>query len=148
MRGLLERLRFWIASLTLGVLLVGCGTPATIARKAITGIDVANSAAARLTRPAIKMCIDKAVLVAKNGDVPKGEAALQKCAETRDKIVKALQVAVDATDLAANAVDVGEAVQQKDYDAALGPAWLAARALFKLLADTGVKLPNVPLIWP
>lgn len=144
----LVRLQFWLASLLLSLLVVGCGTPATIARKAITGIDVANASAARLTRPAIKMCIDKAVLVAKNGDVPAGEAALQKCAETRDKILKALQVAVDATDLAANAVDVGEAVQRKDYDAVLGPAWLAARALFKLLADTGVKLPTIPLIWP
>lgn len=143
----LARLRFWLASLLLSVLVVGCGTPATIARKSLTVIDIANASAARLARPGVKLCIDRAVAVGRK-DLPAGEKALQACAELRDRIVLALQVAVDATDLAANGIDVAEAAQAKDFDNILGPAWLAARALFKLLADTGVKLPVIPLIWP
>lgn len=136
------------AVVALALLVAGCGTPATIARKTLTAIDVANAAAPRFARVAIKACIDKAVAVGKAGDVPAGEKALQKCAETRDKIMQAVKLSVDATELAAAAVDVAEASQAKDFDAILGPAWMAARAMARLLVDAGVKLPNIPLIWP
>lgn len=133
----------------LGLLIAaGCGTPATVARKAITAIDVANAQAPRLARVAVKQCIDKAVALGKAGDVPGGERALQACSVLRDKILTGVKLSVDATDLAASGVDLAEAAATKDFSVLLAPAYKAARAMLQLLADAGVKVPPIPLLYP
>jgi hypothetical protein len=137
----------WAALLTLLALSAllaltsGCGTPATIARKTITAIDVANAQAPRFARVAVRQCIDKAVAA-------KSEADLQKCADLRDKILKGVRISIDATDVAAAGVDLAEAGAAKDFSALLEPALRAARAMAQLLNDAGVKMPSIPLVWP
>lgn len=126
----------------------GCGTPATIARKTITAIDVANASAPRLARVVVRQCIDRAVALGKAGDRNAGEQALQDCASQRDRILAAVKISVDATDLAASGVDLAEAGQAKDFSALLAPAYQAARALMRLLADAGVKVPTIPGVYP
>lgn len=129
-----------ILAFLVGVMLAGCGSPATIARKTITAIDVANAQAPRFARVAVKQCIDKAVAA-------KSEDALQQCATLRDRILKGVKISIDATDLAAASVDLAEAGAAKDFSKILGPALDAARAMAQLLADAGVKLPNIPFVW-
>ena len=139
--------RVWRATLFALVVLCGvqlcqsgCGTPATIARKTITAIDLANAQAPRFARVAVRQCIDKAV-------ASKSEDALQKCADLRDKILKGVKISIDATDLAAAGVDLAEAGAAKDFSALLLPALTAARAMAQLLNDAGVKLPEIPFVW-
>lgn len=129
-----------LALTALLALATGCGTPATIARKTITAIDVANAQAPRFARVAVKQCIDKAVAA-------KSEDALQQCATLRDKILKGVKLSIDATDLAAAGVDLAEAGAAKDFGKILGPALDAARAMAQLLSDAGVKLPDIPFVW-
>ena len=148
-----DRLTLTGAALALLLLLVvllqgGCGTPATIARKTITAIDVANAAAPRLARVVVRGCIDKAVALGKAGDRNAGEQALQDCAAQRDKILAGVKISVDATELAAAGVELAEAAGSKDFSKLLAPAVQAARAMAQLLADCGVKVPPIPLIWP
>lgn len=124
----------WLLAFLLGVALAGCGGPATVARKTISGIDMVNAQAARLGRVVVKKCIDDAVKA-------EARAKLDECEKTRDKIAKGIRISIDATDLAASGVDIAEAAQSKDFSTVLGPALNAARALAALLSDAGVKLP-------
>lgn len=147
-----DRLTLTGAALVLWLLMLafmqGCGTPATIARKTITAIDVANAAAPRLARVVVRGCIDKAVAIGKAGDRNAGEQALQDCAAQRDKILAGVKISVDATELAAAGVELAEAAGSKDFSKLLAPAVQAARAMAQLLADCGVKVPPIPLVYP
>lgn len=122
----------------------GCGGPATVARKAVTGADLLNAQAARFGRVAVKQCIDKSIAIGKTGKQAEAEAHLQSCAKLREKLVLAMKLSIDATDVAAAGIDVAEAAQSKDFVTVLGPMLDAARALGKLLTDAGVKLPSIP----
>ena len=141
------------AALALVLLLIvliqgGCGSPATIARKTVTAIDVANASAPRLARVVVRQCIDKAVAIGKAGDRNAGEQALQDCAQLRDRILAGVKISVDATDLAAAGIELAEAGGAKDFSKLLAPAVQAARAMAQLLADCGVKVPPIPLVYP
>ncbi len=141
-------LTLWGAVAALFLLLIvlasGCGGPATVARKAVTGADLLNAQAARFGRVAVKQCIDKAIGIGKSGKQAEAEAKLQSCSTLREKLVLAMKLSIDATDVAAAGIDVAEAAQSKDFVTVLGPMLDAARALGRLLTDAGVKLPSIP----
>lgn len=127
----------------------GCaGTPATRARKVITAFELANASAPKFARPALKICQNKAVEVAKH-DVSQGRADLQGCRNARALVVRSLHASVDATDASAQAIDVAEAAEAKDYSAAIAPATKALQDLWDALCQIGAKgLPPLPGVTP
>ena len=123
----------------------GCGTPATIARKTITGIDTVNGAAARIGRTWAARChADAKALGADKTKFAEADAAYTRCEGVGDKMVKVTETVEDLTQTAADGIDAGEKLGQKDYAGVLGPALAIVNDLIKLFADQGLKLPAAP----
>lgn len=144
MRSLLARFDLWLRSLLLVAVVasIGCaGTPATRARNGASGADVINAIVARAGKLATVTCANKARDKAKAGDAAGAQIDLDKCQRVHVGLDKGLRISLDTADATYAAIDAGEAIDAKDYSAALEPLKAAIKALLQLAIDAGIKLP-------
>lgn len=143
LRQTLARFEFWIRSLLLVCIVVicGCGTPATKARKVVSGADVFAEIVANGGRVGIVDCAAKAEARAKAGDPKGAQVDLDKCRRVLAGLEKGLIAEHLASGAAYSAIDAGEAVEAKDYTGAIAPLKDAVRALLQLAIDAGIKIP-------
>ena len=130
----------------------GCGTVCasassspTCARKFLTGVDALDGAAARISRRWLQKCGESARALAAAGKATEADAAYTRCEAIGGKMVATTRGVEDGANTASDAVDVGEAANQKDYGGILQPVASFIEDLRKVFADAGVLLPNIPL---
>ena len=130
----------------------GCGTVCasassspTCARKFLTGVDALDGAAARISRRWLQKCGDDARALKDAGKLAEADAAYTRCEAIGGKMVTTTRGVEDGANTASDAVDVGEAANQKDYGGILQPVANFLDDLRKVFADAGASLPNIPL---
>ena len=137
--------------ITFALTLSGCNvctsaaTSPTCARKALTGIDALDGAAARISRRWLQSCGDGARALKDAGKLAEADAAYTRCESIGGKLATVTKTTEDGANAASDAVDVGEAAGQKDYGSILQPVFKFVDDLQKAFADAGVTLPNLPI---